>query len=60
MSEITELSKEELSYSDEKYGVWLASEIKKKLQEKNWEDYDKLIKLSRQRIYEVEHKRLKK
>ena len=46
--------------TDEEYGVWLADEIKKKLQEKNWEQYDKLIKESRKRIYEVEAKRLKK
>ena len=46
--------------NDEEYGLWLAGEIKKKLQEKNWEEYDKLIKESRKRIYEVEAKRLKK
>jgi hypothetical protein len=56
-SEINELSKEK---SDEEIGQLLADEIKKKLKEKNWDEYDRLIKISRKRIYEVEKKRLKK
>jgi len=46
--------------TDDEYGKWLADEIKKKLKDKNWEEYDRLIAISRKRIYEVEKKRLKK
>ena len=42
-------------YGDEQ----LANEIKKKLQEKNWDEYDKLIKISRERVYAVEKKRIR-
>jgi hypothetical protein len=56
--EISGLKTNELK--EEEYGEWLANEIKKKLQEKNWDEYDKLIKISRKRVYEVENKRIKK
>ena len=54
MSKISESIKAK-SYNDEE----LANEIKKKLQEKNWDEYDKLIKISRERVYAVEKKRFK-
>jgi len=41
--------------TDEEYGLWLSEQIKKKQQE-----LDNLKKLSRERLYEVEKKRLKK
>jgi hypothetical protein len=56
-SETSESSK---GKSDDEYRIRLAKEIKKKLEEKNWDEYERLIKMSRKIVYEVERNRLKK
>jgi hypothetical protein len=56
-SETNGLSKEN---HDEQYRQWLASEIKKKLSEKKWPEYEALIRISRKIVYEAEKKRLRR